>query len=66
MSFREKQIITFQGNLFVVYRTFRDYPNFPTEEAKEYYMCDTTLRKDGLLYFCRKIEEAQVIEETRE
>lgn len=62
MSFREKQIVTFQGNLFIVYRTFRDHPNFPTEEAKEHYMCDTVLRKDGFLYFCRKIEEAQVIE----
>lgn len=63
MSFREKQIVTFQGSLLIVYRTFRDHPEFPTEEAREYLRCDTVLRKDGLLYFCRKIEEAQVIEE---
>lgn len=62
MSFREKQIVTFQDSLYIVYRTFRDHPEFPTEEAREYYRCDTVLRKDGLLYFCRKIEEAQVIE----
>lgn len=62
MSFQAKQLISYQDSLYIIYRTFRDHPDFPTTEAKTYFRCDTVLRKDGLLYFCRKIEEAQVIE----
>ena len=28
---------------------------------KEWFLCDTLLRKQGLLYFCRLIEEAEII-----
>ena len=27
------------------------------EDLKEYFLCDTLLRKQGRLYFCRLIEE---------
>ena len=30
-----------------------------TEDLKEYFLCDTVLRKQGLLYFCRLIEEIE-------
>ena len=62
MSFN-KEIASFNGNLYIVVRKFHDHPNFPTTEAKDYYFCDTVLRKDGILYICQTIEEAQVIEE---
>jgi hypothetical protein len=62
MSFN-KQIISYKDNLFIIHRTFKDHYDFPITEAKEYYMCDTVLRKDGILYLCRIIEQAQVIEE---
>ena len=62
MSFN-KQIISFNDKLYIVIRKFRDHPNFPTTEAKEYYLCDTVLKKDGILYICRIIEDAQVIEQ---
>ena len=42
------------------------HPDFPIAEAKEYYLSETVLRKEGILYICRIIEEAQVIEETHE
>ena len=29
------------------------------EILKEYFLCDTLLRKQGLLYFCRLIEEIE-------
>ena len=29
------------------------------EDLKEYFLCDTLLRKQGLLYFCRLIEEIE-------
>jgi len=33
------------------------------QEYKEYICADTVLKKDGLYYFCQKIEEAQLVEE---
>ncbi len=60
--FTGKQIIQFNDNLYLLERIFRDKEGFPVEEFKEYYDCDTALRKEGKLYFCKLIEEAQVIE----
>lgn len=60
--FTGKQVIEFNGNLYQLVRIFREKNNFPIDEFKEYYNCDTTLRKEGKLYFCRLIQEAQVIE----
>ena len=31
------------------------------EILREYFRCDTVLRKQGLLYFCRLIEEIEII-----
>lgn len=62
MSFN-KQVIHFNDKLFIVQRTFRDHPDFPTAEAKDYYHCDTVLKKEGILYICQAIQDAQVIEE---
>ena len=56
------QVLTFNNNLYQLIRTFRDREGFPIEEGKEYYNCDTVLRKDGTLYFCRVIQEAQIVE----
>tara|TARA_R100001594_G_scaffold98370_1_gene132816 strand:+ start:132 stop:320 length:189 start_codon:yes stop_codon:yes gene_type:complete len=33
--------------------------NPDTEILREYFRCDTVLRKQGLLYFCRLIEEIE-------
>ena len=56
-----KQIITANGNLYQLIRTIRESqlksPN--TEDLKEYFLCDTLLRKQGMLYFCRIIEEIE-------
>ena len=62
MSFN-KQVIAFNDKLLIVQRTFKDHPDFPVSEAKEYYDCDTVLKKDGILYICKTIQDAQVIEE---
>jgi hypothetical protein len=62
MSFN-KEIAAFNDKLYIIVRKFRDHPDFPTVEAKDYYLADTVLRKEGILYICRTIEEAQVIEE---
>jgi len=62
MSFN-REIAAFNDKLYIIVRKFRDHPDFPITEAKQYYMCDTVLRKEGILYLCRIIEDAQVIEE---
>ena len=59
-------IIEFNGNLHQLIRVFRERDNFPIDDAKEYYNCDTVLKKDNVLHFCRLIQEAQVITETDE
>jgi hypothetical protein len=60
------QVISYNDNLYQLLRTFHEKADFPVNEAKEYYNCDTVLRKEGRLYFCRLIEEAQVITEDNE
>ena len=62
MSFN-REVAAFNNKLYIVVRKFHDYPNFPIAEAKEYYLADTVLRKEGILYICQTIEDAQVIEE---
>ena len=56
-----KQIITANNNLYQLIRVLKENqlkdPN--TEDLKEYFLCDTVLRKQGLLYFCRTIKEIE-------
>ena len=56
-----KQIITANDNLYQLIRTIREdqLKNPNTEDLKKYFLCDTLLRKQGLLYFCRLIEEIE-------
>ena len=56
-----KEIISANGNLYQLVRTIREdqlkNPNF--DDLRKYFHCDTLLRKQGLLYFCRLIEEIE-------
>ena len=56
-----KEIISANNNLYQLIRVLKENqlkdPN--TEDLKEYFLCDTVLRKQGLLYFCRIIEEIE-------
>jgi len=56
-----KKIITANGNLYQLVRTIREarLKNPNMEDLKKYYYCDTLLRKQGMLYFCRLIEEIE-------
>ena len=36
-----------------------DLNNPNMEDLKKYFLCDTLLRKQGLLYFCRLIEDIE-------
>ena len=54
-----KEIISANGNLYQLIRVLKEdqLKNPNMEDLKEYFLCDTLLRKQGLLYFCRLIEE---------
>ena len=56
-----KEIITANDNLYQLVRVLREdqLKNPNTEDLKKYFLCDTLLRKQGLLYFCRLIEEIE-------
>ena len=56
-----KEIISANGNLYQLIRVIREarLKNPNTEDLKEYFLCDTLLRKQGLLYFCRIIKEIE-------
>lgn len=53
----------------VLYQVIHQEPEtkpLDLELLKNKYLCNTVFRKDGLYWFVRKIEEAQVIEENLE
>ena len=56
-----KEIINANGNLYQLIRVLREdqLKNPVMEDLKKYFLCDTLLRKQGLLYFCRIIEEIE-------
>ena len=56
-----KEIISANGNLYQLIGTIREsqLKNPNTEDLKEYFLCDTVLRKQGLFYFCRLIKEIE-------
>tara|TARA_R110002020_G_scaffold155348_1_gene336330 strand:+ start:293 stop:484 length:192 start_codon:yes stop_codon:yes gene_type:complete len=56
-----KEIINANGNLYQLIRVLKeDQLKDPDMEIlKEYFLCDTLLRKQGRLYFCRIIKEIE-------
>ena len=56
-----KEIITANDNLYQLIRVLKEdqLKNPNMEDLKEYFLCDTLLRKQGLLYFCRLIKEIE-------
>jgi hypothetical protein len=54
-----KEIIKANGNLYQLVRVLEEnkLKNPDMNILKEYFRCDTLLRKQGTLYFCRLIEE---------
>ena len=56
-----KQIITANSNLYQLIKVLKEnqLKNPNMEDLKEYFLCDTLLRKQGMLYFCRIIEEIE-------
>ena len=56
-----KEIIFNKNNDYQLVRIIREdrLKNPDMEILREYFNCDKVLRKQGLLYFCRLIEEIE-------
>ena len=56
-----KNIIYTKGKAYQLVRTLKEssLKNPDMEILKECFLCDTLLRKQGLLYFCRLIKEIE-------
>ena len=56
-----KNIIYTKGKAYQLVRTIKEssLKDPDMEILKEYFLCDTLLRKQGLLYFCRLIKEIE-------
>ena len=56
-----KNIIYTKDKAYQLVRTLKQssLKNPDMEILKEYFLCDTLLRKQGLLYFCRLIKEIE-------
>ena len=58
-----KEIIYTKGKAYQIIRVIREsrLKNPDMEILKQYFNCDKLLRKQGRLYFCRSIEEVEII-----
>ena len=56
-----KEIIYANDKAYQLVRVLKEdrLKNPDMETLKEYFLCDTLLRKQGRLYFCRLIEEIE-------
>lgn len=54
-----KQVLKVNDDLFVVKRIIKETEKLDVEILKQYFNCDTVLRKEGLLYFTNKIENLE-------
>lgn len=55
-------IIQYNNNLYVVKRTIWEHHNPIIKTWKEHLDAETVLRRDGKLWFCSRIPEAEIIE----
>ena len=51
-----KDIIEFGDRKFLLYRTVRVTDKMDANLIKEYWHCDTVLKKENIYYFCNEIK----------
>ena len=58
-----KEIICANNKVYQLVRVITEsrLKNPDMEILKQYFNCDKLLRKQGMLYFCRLIEEVEII-----
>jgi len=52
-----KDIIEFGERKFLLYRTIREFEKLDANLLKDYWHCDTVLKKEDIYYFCNEIKE---------
>ena len=62
-----KQFIDWNGSLYIIKRSLKEdrLPQDLIQEFKEFVLADTVVKKDGILHFIQKIDEAQIVEEEK-
>ena len=60
-----KQVINWNGDLYIIKRSLKEdrLPEDLIQEYKEFVLADAVVKKDGILHFIQKIDEAQIVEE---
>ena len=54
-----REIIEFGDRKFLLYRTIREFEKLDPNILKEYWYCDTVLKKEDMFYFCNEIKEIE-------
>ena len=54
-----KEIIEFGDRKFLLYRTVREFEKLDPNILKEYWYCDTVLKKEDIYYFCNEIKDIE-------
>lgn len=60
------KFIEYNGVLYKILRTLKESNNPIIDDWKEHLEADLVLKKEGILYFLRKIDEAILVEEAQE
>jgi hypothetical protein len=50
------------GTLYIVIRKIKESSDPIIDDWKEYLLADKVFRKDGLLYFCRTVDDVEFTE----
>jgi hypothetical protein len=60
-----KQVINWNGDLYIIKRSLKEdrLPEDLIQEFKEFVVADAVVKKDGILHFIQKIDEAQIVKE---
>ena len=60
---KRKEFVRHNDNLYLIVELYPEHriKSDKVQELRELLKCDIVLRKDGLLLFCEKIQEAEVV-----
>jgi hypothetical protein len=57
------EFIRYNDGLFIIDRQYSEPKVKPDkiDELRQALRCDIVLRKDGMLFFCKKIDDAEIV-----
>jgi hypothetical protein len=59
MSLFNREVLSINGNLFLIKKILREEYGKDVELLKQWYLADIVFRKDNLLYFCEQIVDLE-------